>query len=439
MASAKTILPTLAIGLMTVGLIARPAAGDQVTPEETSEDLLVPERRINQARTSTGHILTPAAANIPGIGFFYGFIGGLFNLLETETDAFTYRFWGEMQGGGLGFTDIGLWHEDVTLNLFYNVFDKARVEIYPRGIHSSKKDRKIKDLKFFDATLAQINWRIFERRLQLNAGINKQRESISGYLASDGSEIFPGYEKSTSTVNLSYGTILDLTDDRSDPRKGALFEVFRYDKPRPTHHEAWYYNLDFNVLGYIPVLNHSTMVFNAYRSDAVVRGRGEQDLERVKEYLNLNCDQELSPEKTAHCKHHADLWVQDQLAANGHGTAIPVGGTQRMQAFPTNRYTAAHSQTFGAEFRLNLTQEFSPFNIGILSGIRTGLQLAAFYEVGTVTDHIGDLYKPDDYRNSWGGGVRLLLASGFVIRMDYATGHEGSQPVLIFQYPWNVF
>jgi hypothetical protein len=38
-----------------------------------------------------------------------------------------------------------------------------------------------------------------------------------------------------------------------------------------------------------------------------------------------------------------------------------------------------------------------------------------------------------------GSGVRFILASGFVVRLDLATGSEGTQPTLIFQYPWAVF
>ena len=62
---------------------------------------------------------------------------------------------------------------------------------------------------------------------------------------------------------------------------------------------------------------------------------------------------------------------------------------------------------------------------------------AFFGEGGTVADLVDELYT--DWRYSYGTGVRFILASGFVVRLDVATGSEGSQPTLIFQYPWSVF
>lgn len=416
-------------------------AKDGLPVPAVSEDRsdVIPKRRENQSRTSTGHILTPAAANIPGIGFFYGFIGGIFNTLNTETDIFSYRFWGEMSGGGLGLTDISLHASGLSLNIFYNVFDRASIELYPRGIKSDADQKKIKHLNFFDAALAQINWRFFDRRIQLNAGINRQRETISHYSDLHYDHIFPDSDESLENVNLSYGSIFDLTDDRYDPRKGMIFEIFRYDRPRPVESKAWYYTLDYNLSVYVPVLRYSTLVFNSYRSDALVRRKGSESEDSIRNSLPYQCSGIEDQTKKNRCEELTTLYVRDQKKENGHGSAIPIGGTQRMQAYPTNRLSGAHTQTFGTEFRLNLTQEFSPFNIGILSGIRTGLQLAAFYEVGTATDHLTQLYQQDQYINSYGGGIRLLLASGFVIRLDFAKGNEGTQSILIFQYPWNVF
>jgi hypothetical protein len=42
----------------------------------------------------------------------------------------------------------------------------------------------------------------------------------------------------------------------------------------------------------------------------------------------------------------------------------------------------------------------------------------------------------DIYRSSYGLGLRLISASGFVYRADYATGDEGSEVSVIFSYPF---
>ena len=398
----------------------------------------LPNRRQDQSRTSTGHILTPAAANIPGFGFFYGLIGGLFNVLGSESDVFSYRFWGEISGGGLGIVDTPLLDHRLTLNVFYNVFNQAAIETHRRTIHSSPDDAIYQHFNFYEVTLGQLNYRFFDRRLQLNLGINRQRQNIEGLYDLEGKKISPNSSDSDKRFSFSGGVIADFTDDRSDPREGAILEAFRYDKPDPGKEEAYHYNMDYNVLYHIPFLSHSTWVFNFYRSDSVLIRKGNLDPETVRSNLGLKCE-ELNGTEAEKCLYHEANLLSDQLAANRHGTSVPIGGTQRLQAYPTNRFVGAHTQTFGTEARINLTQEFSPFNIGILSGIRTGVQFAFFYEKGIATDKKSELTQVDQYKPSYGGGIRFILASGFIVRMDLATGPEGNQPVLIFQYPWNVF
>lgn len=399
----------------------------------------IPERRENQSRTSDGHLISPAAANVPGLGFFYGIIGGLFNVVNSESDLFVYRFWGEVSGAGLGLVDVPITDARFTLNLFHNVFDKAPQEIHRRGIDSDVEDVLIQKSNYYDVTLAQMNYRVLDRRIQLNLGINRQRKSINGFFDRVGNSVAPGSKTSSTSYNLSYGIILDLTDDRYDPRKGLQMEAFRYDKLKQKNNDPSYFNMDYNFLFFIPVLSYSTWVFNAYRSDAVLSRPGALDEETVRQDLDFQCDTLQDTRDKEVCLNREKNLVEDKLAANRHGTSIPLGGTQRLQAYPTNRFQASHSQSFGTELRLNMTQEFSPFNIVLLRGIRTGVQFAFFYEYGIVADSTRILTEINSYKKSYGGGLRLLLASGFVIRCDVAKGSEGFQPILIFQYPWNVF
>ena len=88
------------------------------------------------------------------------------------------------------------------------------------------------------------------------------------------------------------------------------------------------------------------------------------------------------------------------------------------------------------EYRWNLTDEHTPFDIFIARGIRTGVQLAAFWERGMVADKWSDVF--DHYRTSYGLGFRLIL-SGVVIRLDLADGDEGLQSQLFITYPWSMF
>ncbi len=98
------------------------------------------------------------------------------------------------------------------------------------------------------------------------------------------------------------------------------------------------------------------------------------------------------------------------------------------------RYRGAHTRFFGTEFRWNLTDEKTPFNIWFLKDIRTAFQIAFFYEIGSIADHEEDLFE--ETRNSVGVGFRAAMASGFIFRFDVATGEEGSEFVIFFDYPW---
>jgi len=88
----------------------------------------------------------------------------------------------------------------------------------------------------------------------------------------------------------------------------------------------------------------------------------------------------------------------------------------------------------GLEFRWNMTEESTPFDYLIWKDVRTGIQYAFFAELGTVSELNNDLWKETRY--SVGTGVRLITGSGGVYRADIATGDEGAELIIIFDYPW---
>ena len=63
-----------------------------------------------------------------------------------------------------------------------------------------------------------------------------------------------------------------------------------------------------------------------------------------------------------------------------------------------------------------------------------GLQLALFYERGSVCEKISEL--GDITRSTYGAGFRLVSASGFVYRADFSSGDEGEEMIMTFSYPW---
>lgn len=129
--------------------------------------------------------------------------------------------------------------------------------------------------------------------------------------------------------------------------------------------------------------------------------------------------------------------MKDQVSQNRYGNSDGLGGQSRLRSYDQGRFYSANSEFIAVEFRWNLTDENTPFDIFVAKDIRTGVQLAMFYEIGTVADQKGDLWKTK--RSSTGVGARLVTGSGFVYRLDVATGQEGESVVLFFGYPWSGF
>ena len=119
---------------------------------------------------------------------------------------------------------------------------------------------------------------------------------------------------------------------------------------------------------------------------------------------------------------------------NQYGTAGSLGGASRLRSYAGGRFSGAQVEFRGAEFRWNLTDENKPFDLLFIRDVRTGVQLAFFYEEGSVADTSEQLW--DEKRTSQGAGVRLVTSSGFVYRFDLATGQEGREVILFVDYPW---
>ncbi|MBT6613043.1 MAG: hypothetical protein HOB38_13145 [Deltaproteobacteria bacterium] len=105
-----------------------------------------------------------------------------------------------------------------------------------------------------------------------------------------------------------------------------------------------------------------------------------------------------------------------------------------MRGYPFGRYQGAHTRFYGTEFRWNISEETKPFDWFIWKDVRTGTQVAFFYETGTVADTEEDLGT--HYRSNYGLGFRLVTASGFVYRPEVAAGEEGVAASITFNYPW---
>lgn len=236
--------------------------------------------------------------------------------------------------------------------------------------------------------------------------------------------------------SVTLGTTIDLTDDRLDPRRGHRVELaVRLPTPADADRSE-YFVADLNLTGYVPVRRWDTLALNLYHSRAIVTRRGELDFATLQTTDGLNCAQYPAGPERDDCLATEAKYLDALIDNNRYGTAASLGGTQRLRAYDNYRFFAGQALFYGVEYRWNLTDERTPFNIYIARGIRTGIQLAAFWERGMVADHTRDLFK--DGRVSYGVGARLIL-SGVIIRLDYADGAEGFQSQLFITYPWSMF
>jgi len=114
-----------------------------------------------------------------------------------------------------------------------------------------------------------------------------------------------------------------------------------------------------------------------------------------------------------------------------------LGGFSRVRSYPQGRFQGAHTLFLGAEFRWNVTDERRPFDIFIMKDVRTTFQVAFFYETGVTSDSRGELTR-GNMRDSYGTGVRMVFASGLVLRADFANGKEGFNTAVFIGYPWEL-
>ncbi|HUJ73979.1 MAG TPA: hypothetical protein VL359_03935, partial [bacterium] len=189
------------------------------------------------------------------------------------------------------------------------------------------------------------------------------------------------------------------------------------------------YVTNVSASAYVPVWGISTWALNYFRSDAQVRSPGLTDRAAIAAQQGLFCAPGDAP-----CQAALTARVNNILAANTNGSAEALGGQYRLRAYPQSRFQGAHTEYLSTELRINVTEEFTPFDYVFFKGIRTGIQIAPFYEIGTVAESASALWALN--RADYGVGARLITASGAVYRLDVAVGDEGTGTTITINYPW---
>jgi len=392
------------------------------------------ERRKDQFGKDFGYYLYPIVGDIPGLGSAAGAGASVLNMGGNDVDFTGYAIDGDFEARGFALLDYHIVDKRLIFDFGYNDYLVAP-SAFDRGIYSDPDD-VIHPKAEGSYLLGQLTYTVDERRFELFARVLTGRERILEVLDNDGIA-FPGIDTDwENATNYSIGGSIDLTDDRLDPRHGWRFEFAARLPHEAEADESKFFVTDYNFSAFIPMRLWDTLVFNLYHSRSHVTREGETDFATLQATSGLNCDQYPLGASRNNCLNTESKHLQRIIANNRYGTASSLGGTQRLRAYDNYRFFASRVLFYGVEYRWNLTDERTPFDIFIAKGVRTGLQLAAFWERGMVAETSSELFK--DGLNSYGVGARLIL-SGVIIRLDVANGSEGATSQIFITYPWSMF
>jgi hypothetical protein len=394
----------------------------------------IPDRRKEQFQSSPGYAVFPYPYSLPGIGEGISLVGGVMNFANTYTDAYGLIFGGDVKGIAAGVGDYHILPRRLILDFGYSALSKAVIQSYSeRGMDTDKNDYRLLEINDTEYFGGRMTATFFDRRFEVYGAWYEGAAQLGSIRDKDGNIIIEAQnadrERSRTTL---IGTRFDLTDDYADPRRGIRFDITRSSSPSRDSGPDFYV-MDYNMTAYLPIGKRSTWAFNFLRSDAVVTRKGETDPAILQNQYGINCS---DPSLTAQEQQYCFEVVNNNIANNTYGTATSLGGFSRLRSYSQGRYSGAHTQFYGTEIRWNLTDEAKPFDIFIMKDIRTAIQLAAFYELGSTADHLGNV--GDIWRESYGIGFRMVTASGVVFRGDLANGHEGYTQQIFIGYPWEI-
>jgi hypothetical protein len=421
-------LPLISVAAAEEETVSTPSA-------ESSVFSSLPERRKEQFQTSFGYALFPYPYNIPGIGGGIGLVGGAMNINNTYTDVYGIAFSGDVEGVAAGVADIHLIPRTLVLDLGFGGVSKATFQSYAaRGMDTNKEDYRLIEIGNSENYGGRLTATFLERHIELYGGWYESASKLRSIRDKDGNIIVQAQDAArVRRISTFIGTRFDLTDDYSDPRRGVRLDISRYANP-PADSGPDFAVMDYNLTGYLPIGSRNTWVFNHLRSDALVSRQGVTDSATIQQQQGINCaDPALTAQQQQYC---LDV-VNNIIAGNTYGTATSLGGLSRLRSYSQSRFSGAHTQFYGTEFRWNLTDESTPFDIFVMKDIRTSLQVAFFYELGSTADLRQDVGKT--WRDSYGVGLRMITASGVVFRADIANGQDGMATEIFIGYPWEIF
>jgi len=390
-----------------------------------------PERRRDQYPKEDAYLVVPLPYSYPGIGEGLFLLANVSNVLNSTADMVLVEITGDATGRVMQFDEVPLLTDKLFLSFQLQNINRAAVNQYAiRGMNGSDgTDYTILDVSQADHEALRLEYTLDDRRFNYYLSRTNTENTLAAILAPDGSLIRTlGTAYTSKDSNETIGLSVDLTDDYLDPRKGLRFGLEYTDQPAKGVDDPDYYVINYNFLLYEPFRKADTLVVNYFQSDAHIRSIGNINQNDIRAELGLNCGSDPV------CLQTEQELVNSFVDARTYGTAMTLGGLDRLRSYPRARFAGGHAAFLGAEYRWNLTEEATPFNYFFWKDVRTGKQIAFFAEAGSVSERSSELW--DERRYTYGVGFRLLAASGSVYRADFSYGDEGSEIAVFFFYPW---
>ena len=388
------------------------------------------ERRQDQFDKTPGLFVVPAPYAIPGIGNGLFVIGYLGNIAETSADVFGMGFVGDGQGFFASVDELFVFPEWSYLALTQGRMARFGQNVYSsRGMKSEKNDFNIyvgEDFTFYNF---EVVFTHFERRIELAYGFNGGNGKFVEIKDYEGELV----QKLGSPIEVDFAQKhvqlkIDLTDDYGDPRDGLNIRILR-DRFPSVNQGAAFDSMTFALTYYLPVPENNTWAFHYFRSDAHVRQEGNTDLESLKTTQGF-----YACGGYAACEAATVKSAQNRLNANKNGSSKSLGGADRLRSYPLSRYQAAHTLFYGTELRWNFSTENTKLDYWLLQDVQQALQAVFLWEQGSVAEEVGEI--GETIRSSYGTGIRLVTKSGSVYKFEVASGDEGAEVILFFEYPW---
>ena len=388
------------------------------------------ERRQDQFDKTPGLFVVPAPYAIPGIGNGLFVIGYLGNIAETSADVFGMGFVGDGQGFFASVDELFVIPEWSYLALTQGRMARFGQNVYSsRGMKSEKNDFNIyvgEDFTFYNF---EVVFTHFERRIELAYGFNGGNGKFVEIKDYEGELV----QKLGSPIEVDFAQKhvqlkIDLTDDYGDPRDGLNIRILR-DRFPSVNQGAAFDSMTFALTYYLPIPENNTWAFHYFRSDAHVRQEGNTDLESLKTTQGF-----YACGGYAACEAATLKSAQNRLNANKNGSSKSLGGADRLRSYPLSRYQAAHTLFYGTELRWNFSTENTKLDYWLLQDVQQALQAVFLWEQGSVAEEVGEI--GETIRSSYGTGIRLVTKSGSVYKFEVASGDEGAEVILFFEYPW---